>query len=219
MVERLAGEVADLVGSWLPRIEDRSLHSVIRYLVVDLIGALGLRTEWMPSQCSSLIQVYDAHASMLLGLVLTDTVGILRPPLPIRRIRAEGDGIWQAGSAVHTEEHAAHVANLLHTRGWAVMESVVNEDMLVELDRVLSLRKALGDAIIPELRALSACDEAGSVFWLDQYLLETEPAMQALLTDAVLISVAQQFFRSQALQRLQPPSSAVAAAYLLRLRN
>jgi hypothetical protein len=98
------------------------------------------------------------------------------------------------------------------------MESVVNEDMLVELDRVLSLRKALGNAIIPELRALSACDEGGSVFWLDQYLLETEPAMQALLTDAVLISVAQHFFRSQALQRLQPPSSAVAA-YLLRLRN
>jgi hypothetical protein len=99
-----------------------------------MIGALGLRTEWMPSQCSSLIPVYDAHASMLLGLVLTDTVGIFRSPLPIRRIRAEGDGIWQAGSAVHTEEHAAHVASLLHTRGWAIMESVVDEDMLVELD-------------------------------------------------------------------------------------
>jgi hypothetical protein len=96
------------------------------------------------------------------------------------------------------------------------MESIVDEDMLVELDRVSSLRKALDNDIIPELKALSACDEAGSLSWLDQYLLETEPALQALLTDAVLISIAQHFFRSQA-------TLAVAQfcnrAYLLRLRN
>ena len=117
-------------------------------------------------------------------------------------------------SLTTSPERIAHIGPLL--RGLA-RQTRVPDRVVLNLPRVFRRTGATFGAL-PDFVTR---DPLVLVHWVDDAGPASKIVHAAALVDdpdAVLISVAQHFFRSQALQRLQPPSSAVAA-YLLRLRN